>query len=98
MPSCDGVDVPGAEHARIGFVRLGRNVTYSGWQPQSCAPVVTLLLMVGGLPLTTKVKSSACQMETQLFLVGVVPQLETGHKRSNDEDLVLRKLQHQERE
>ena len=31
-------------------------------------------------------------METQLFLVGVVPQLEAGHERPDDEDLVLRQL------
>ena len=51
VPSCDGVDVPGAEHARIGFVSFGRNVAYSGRQPQGRAPVVTLSLTVAGLPL-----------------------------------------------
>ena len=35
--ACDGVDVACAEHARVGLVRLGRDVADSRRQPQGCA-------------------------------------------------------------
>ena len=35
---CDGVNMPGAEHARVWLVRLGRDVADSRRQPQGRAP------------------------------------------------------------